>query len=249
MIKNSTPLDRLVIVDNFSTDETRDFLSTLPLNRKIYNKQNLGCGVAWNQGILQLQTEWTIIMNNDVIVSPNWIENLITSAEESNILIVSPAMIEGPLDYNFDEFELNTRHKMSGFNRIGMAHAVCMAVHRTVWSKIGYFIPKPNLLGYEDTLFFHEARKQNIKIGITSAAWIHHYGSVTQNEMKLEKGLQLNDNLGARKNYRLLNQNWIERKISKIIRIKNQKKQREYELNRFGMTVHGIREDNKFTWL
>ena len=37
MIKHSTPLDRLVVVDNFSNDETRDYLSTLPIGGKIFN--------------------------------------------------------------------------------------------------------------------------------------------------------------------------------------------------------------------
>ncbi len=81
MIAHGTPLDRLIVVDNGSKDETRDYLSTLPLGGRIFNSQNLGCGVAWNQGALHLQSEWTIVMNNDVLVSPNWIENLIGAAE------------------------------------------------------------------------------------------------------------------------------------------------------------------------
>ena len=48
MIKHGTPLDRLVVVDNGSKDETRDYLSTLPLGGRIFNNKNLGCGVAWN---------------------------------------------------------------------------------------------------------------------------------------------------------------------------------------------------------
>jgi GT2 family glycosyltransferase len=43
----------------------------------ILNKQNLSCGAAWNQGILSRQTEWTIVMNNDIIVAPNFVERLI----------------------------------------------------------------------------------------------------------------------------------------------------------------------------
>ncbi len=68
MVKNGTPLDRLVAVDNGSTDSTREYLASLPLGGRIFNKANLGCGVAWNQGALFHQAEWTIIMNNDVFV-------------------------------------------------------------------------------------------------------------------------------------------------------------------------------------
>ena len=50
MIAHGTPLDRLVVVDNQSTDGTRDYLSSLPLGARIFNQHNLGCGTAWNQG-------------------------------------------------------------------------------------------------------------------------------------------------------------------------------------------------------
>ena len=102
MVKHGTPLDRLVVVDNCSTDNTREYLSGLPLGGRIFNSENLGCGTAWNQGALALQSEWSIIMNNDVLVSPMWIENLIQAAESQNLKVISPALIEGPIDYDFD---------------------------------------------------------------------------------------------------------------------------------------------------
>ena len=95
MVVHGTPLDRLVVVDNQSTDSTRDYLMTLPLGGRIFNQRNLGCGAAWNQGALALQSEWSIIMNNDVLVSPHWVENLIQTAERLNLKVISPALIEG----------------------------------------------------------------------------------------------------------------------------------------------------------
>ena len=82
MLRHGTPLDRLIVVDNGSTDETRDYLKSLPLGERVFNKQNLGCGVAWNQGVLAHQAEWSIVMNNDVLVSPGWIEALIRTAQD-----------------------------------------------------------------------------------------------------------------------------------------------------------------------
>jgi GT2 family glycosyltransferase len=112
MVAHGTPLDRLVVVDNQSTDSTRDYLMTLPLGGRIFNQHNLGCGAAWNQGALALQSEWSIIMNNDVLVSPHWIENLIQTAERLNLKVISPALIEGPLDYDFDAFSAKASQTM-----------------------------------------------------------------------------------------------------------------------------------------
>jgi GT2 family glycosyltransferase len=249
MIAHGTPLDRLVVVDNQSTDGTRDYLASLPLGGRIMNQHNLGCGTAWNQGALALQSEWSIIMNNDVLVSPFWIENLIGTAERLNLKVISPALIEGVLDYDFDTFSLEANQTMKNVNRIGSKHAVCLAIHKSVWMDVGYFQPVPKLLGYEDTLFFHELNKAGIQTAITGASWLHHYGSITQTAMKLERGLKEKDGLGYRYNYKLLQQSWLTRKLAKRASKKQATLARKAEVEQYGMSVHGLRQDGQFVWL
>ena len=67
MIQNGEDLGRVIAVDNGSTDGTQEYLKSLPLGKVILNKQNLGVGVALNQGVLEFQTEWTIVMDNDLV--------------------------------------------------------------------------------------------------------------------------------------------------------------------------------------
>jgi len=248
MVKNGMDMSRLVIVDNGSTDGTRDYIKSLSIGGKILNQANLGCGVAWNQGALALQAEWSIIMNNDVIVSAGWIENLIHTAERNGLKIISPSLIEGPLDYDFDKFANNASESMQNSLRIGGRHAVCLAVHKSVWLDIGYFQPIPKLLGYEDTMFFNEADKAGIPTAITGAVWLHHYGSITQSAMKQERGLSEKQGLGYRYNYRLLQQSWLQRKLNKIKSRKQQKNWHDEELAKYGMTMHGVRTDGNFSW-
>ncbi|MEY3788257.1 MAG: hypothetical protein RLZ75_2464 [Pseudomonadota bacterium] len=248
MIKHGVDLGRLVVVDNGSTDETRAYLETLPLGGCILNKANLGCGVAWNQGALALQAEWTIIMNNDVLVSKGWIENMIAVAEDKGLKIISPALIEGPLDYDFDTFADEASVKLNSALRVGGRHAVCLAVHKSVWLEIGYFQPIPKLLGYEDSMFFHEVDKVGISIGMTGASWLHHYGSITQSAMKQERGLSEKQGLGYRYNYRLLQQSWLARKLTKAKKIRQKKSWCTAELAQFSQTLHGKRENNGFYW-
>ena len=248
MQKHGTPLNRLVAVDNGSSDDTRAYLETLPLGGRIFNKQNLGCGVAWNQGALLQQAEWSIIMNNDVLVSEGWIESLIHAAEKNGLKIVSPALIEGVLDYDFDVFANQSSRAMQDVLRIGNPHAVCLAVHESVWSEIGYFAPTPSLWGFEDTMFFHAAKKAGIAMAMTGASWLHHFGSITQTEMKRERGLTEKQGLSDRHAYRLLNQSWLARKLQKRKKVASLKAWREHELAAHGMTIHGIRDSGKFKW-
>ncbi|MEN9420881.1 MAG: hypothetical protein RLZZ107_355, partial [Bacteroidota bacterium] len=158
LVEAGTPLERVVAVDNASSDNTLSYLSDLGLGGVIANKSNLGCGTAWNQGILAQQAEWTVVMNNDIVVSSNWIDQLIDAAIEHKLDIASPAMVEGKLNYNFHELARDKGMSMKHVARHGWAHAVCMLIHERVWSEIGYFRATPKLLGYEDTLFFHEAK-------------------------------------------------------------------------------------------
>jgi N-acetylglucosaminyl-diphospho-decaprenol L-rhamnosyltransferase len=246
--KVGTPLDRLVVVDNGSSDETRDYLLTLPLGGRIYNRSNQACGVAWNQGILHLQAEWSIVMNNDLIVPPFWIENMIQTAINKNLSVISPALVEGELDYDFGTFSVDSGEKMKDTFRYQTQHAVCVCIHRSVFHEIGYFRANPKLLGFEDTIFFNDLSKSHFRSAINGHVWLHHFGSITQKDMKKKLGKSQNENLVTVNDKQLLQQSWLERKLKKF----NQKRQseawRKDELEKYGMTLHGERINHAFSW-
>ncbi len=77
---------------------------------------------------------------------------------------------------------------------------------------------------------------------------MHHFGSVTQSAMKKEMRIAANKGLGARNNKNLLNQTWLERKWLKARRNALLRKWRREELADFGMTMHGVRENDVFRW-
>lgn len=249
MVRHGVDLGRVVAVDNGSGDETREYLSSLPLGGRVFNKVNLGCGVAWNQGALALQAPWTIVMNNDVLVSAGWIEGLLGAARSNGLKIVSPALVEGADDYGVDRFLADAAAKMQGALRPEVPHAVCVAIHESVWMDIGYFASVPKLWGYEDTMFFHAARKAGISSGMTGASWLHHYGSITLSALKRERGLGEKQGLSDRRAYRLLHETWLARKLQKARRLRQLREWRAQELARYGMTLHGVREQGAFRWL
>lgn len=248
LLRTGFDLKRAVVIDNGSSDGTREYLDSLELGSVIYNRQNLGCGVAWNQGALVQQAEWTVVMNNDIVVSQGWLEKLIDAARDEGLGVVSPAMIEGDLDYDLETFAAESSRKMASVVRRGDRHAVCMAIHQSVWDRVGYFRATPSLWGFEDTLFFHELDKAGIATGIVGSSWIHHFGSVTLSALKRERGLRQNQGLSARDTYRLLGEPWWSRKLKKYRTRTQRQIWRDQELSQFAMTLHGERSEATFNW-
>lgn len=249
MISNEEDLSRVIAIDNGSTDDTRKYLKTTNIGKLICNKKNYGFGVPLNQGIMHAQTEWTILMNNDIEVSKDWIENLLLSAEENNLKVISPALIEEDLDYNLNKEAVKLSTKMDGYLRFGDVHAVCIAIHESVWDQVGMFRAKPPLFGFEDRIFFNDLDKNNIKYAITSKSWVHHYGSITQKSMKVGLGIDNRSTLIKVNKYDDLCQNVLLRKLKKIQKNRSRRKANKLEISKYGFSVMGRRQDGDFNWV
>lgn len=241
-------MTRVVVVDNLSTDGTIDFLRTYPEINVIFNSENMGCGVAWNQGALFFQTEWTVVMNNDIVVPSSFIAPLIKIAQLGKFMALSPAMVEGALDYDFQSEAKTWAMEMHPYSRDGYAHLVCLMVQKSVFLNQGYFFPSPKLAGFEDTLFFHELRKGCVRLGTTGGVWIHHFGSITQTIIKRELGLKLTDSLGSSRNKSLMHESILSRKLRKYRTEKMIKKSEDIEISEFSRSVHGQFLDGTFIW-
>lgn len=247
--RSNFDMSKLVVVDNNSADNTWEYLQTIPEIHTIRNTENMGCGVAWNQGILQLQTEWTVVMNNDILVSHDWIENLIDHAIKHNLKVASPAYIEGDVDYDLQQTTDALSTTMNGYVREGYANAICLLVHNSVWREVGYFRATPKLLGFEDTIFFFDLMKAGIAHGCIANSWIHHFGSVTVKHMNEQHRAQGNKgNMGRRDNHRFLDQSWFMRKWRKQQRKALIASQRSQEIATFGSTVHAVRKNGEMHW-
>ncbi|HET9042038.1 MAG TPA: glycosyltransferase family 2 protein, partial [Burkholderiales bacterium] len=88
-----------------------------------------------------------------------------------------------------------------------------------------------------------------IASGMTGASWLHHFGSITLSAMKRERGLSNKQGLSDRRSYRLLQESWLARKLQKARRVRQLSEWRAQEIARYGMTLHGVREQGAFRWL
>jgi N-acetylglucosaminyl-diphospho-decaprenol L-rhamnosyltransferase len=176
----STKLNlEVIVIDNASSDGTSDYLGKLNSIITITNNENNGCAASWNQGVRRSTGEWIIILNNDVRLPKDWIENLITFADQKCLDVVSPGMREGELNYNLSDYAANYMQKMAKALRYWTPSGVCFAVRKNVFEKIGLF-DDYKIGQYEDADFFRRCKKSDLLMGISGVSFIHHFGSTTQ---------------------------------------------------------------------
>jgi GT2 family glycosyltransferase len=72
----------VVVVDNASTDATREILKDYRGSiRVIYNHRNEGFAAAQNQAIRASRAEWVLCLNPDVLMEPGFIRGLVETGE------------------------------------------------------------------------------------------------------------------------------------------------------------------------
>jgi GT2 family glycosyltransferase len=228
----------IIVVDNASTDGTREFLAARPGLRVMANDTNRGCGYAWNQGVEATAARWTVILNNDVVVAPGFREGLVGFAEETGCQIVSPARCDGELDYDFLDFAGRFVSTMQLACRRGVATGVAFMVHRNVFEAVGMFDARIGRAGYEDEDFSRHARKGGFRLAVTGRAYLHHFGSVTQKSVKSDMGLAESARLSDRDYFRKKHWlNWFRRRSDRLRDKLRTALWRWSERRRFGITL------------
>jgi GT2 family glycosyltransferase len=75
--QKGVPLE-VVVVDNASTDSTREVLARFAGRiRVIYNDRNVGFAAAQNQAIAASAGEWVLALNPDVLLTPGFLARLV----------------------------------------------------------------------------------------------------------------------------------------------------------------------------
>ena len=193
---SKVPFD-VVVIDNASRDTTprylkekrrRDHLNILRM------KKNIGFGPAVNYGIQHSKGDFIVVLNNDTMVSPGWLENLLAPLEsDASIGIVSPVtnyIGEGPqVDERAKDLPPDASaivlHAKSIASRSGVIYEpnrlvfFCVLIKRELVDIIGYLDESYEKGNYEDDDYCLRARVAGYKLAIAENSFVYHHGSVT----------------------------------------------------------------------
>jgi N-acetylglucosaminyl-diphospho-decaprenol L-rhamnosyltransferase len=238
LLAHGIAAESLLVIDNGSTDETPQWLAAQPALRSARNPVNLGCGGAWTQGALLSDSDWVVLLNNDIVCAHDFVGAQIDAAERLGLQVVSPALVEMELDYDLATFTADFVRVMANTLRAGWFHGVCFTVRRQVFEQIGFPDTDRLLFGREDAEFRARCLRAGIAVGTVGAALIHHFGSITQAAMKREQGIsEFGDH---RYLYAKLGLGWWGRQQAKFARKAQQTRWARDEQRATGMTLHMV---------
>ncbi|MTI61417.1 MAG: glycosyltransferase [Firmicutes bacterium] len=93
-IKSKTREDyNIIVVDNGSSDGSKEYLKKQENILLIENKENLGYARACNQGIIAGSAEYIVLLNSDIEVTTDWLGKMIKAAAGDDVAVVGPKLI------------------------------------------------------------------------------------------------------------------------------------------------------------
>jgi GT2 family glycosyltransferase/2-polyprenyl-3-methyl-5-hydroxy-6-metoxy-1,4-benzoquinol methylase len=186
--------DELIIVDNGSRDDTPAYLGGLEREgvRVIRNAENRGVAAGWNQGLRAATGDCLMVLNNDVLVSEDWLDRMVRTAwsvPRAGLVGCRTNYVGGPQrltpDYDdLDDFPLFARRYAAladaSWFELPRVVAVALLWRREVYDRVGGFDERFHPANCEDDDYCVRALAAGYRNLVANDVYIHHIGSVTQ---------------------------------------------------------------------
>ncbi len=188
----------VIVVDNASTDGTRDFLKRLRGEVKVItNRTNLGFAKACNQGARVAHGRYLVFLNNDTVPEKFWLRAMVEAIEKApQVGIVGSKLLypDGTVQHAGVAFHGRTGsifHIYKGFDGDHPAvnygrdyHAVtgaCLLIPRGLFWNVGGFY-EGFIAGYEDVDLCLRVKKEGYGVVYAPKSRLIHFEEVTRRE-------------------------------------------------------------------
>lgn len=201
-------LFELIVVDNASTDGTKEYLEELSKQvdnlRFIRNRENLGFAKACNQGAKIAKGKYFVFLNNDTIPLEGWLEEMIrVIEEEENVGVVGSKLLfpDGTIQHAGVEvtdyplpispfhiyYRWPSESKEANIKREYPAvTGACMLTPKQLFDELGGF-DEGFINGYEDVDYCFRVKEKGYRIIYNPKSVLYHYESVTEGRFKAVK--------------------------------------------------------------
>jgi len=177
---------RLLLIDNGSAPPTRQLLDIAAQRdpgriQVIRNADNLGFIKAVNQGIRASTAPYVCLLNNDTVVTPGWLEEMVRIAEgEPAIGLVNPS--SNTLGYDPPQrttagirtYAATFAQHRGAIRELPIATGFCLLIKRSVIEAIGLFDERYGMGNFEDADFSRRATDAGYRCVQAMGAYVYH---------------------------------------------------------------------------
>ena len=188
------PNFQIILVDNNSSDDSVKFVkSSYPDVRIIQLEKNYGFAEANNIGAKKAEGEYILFLNNDTIVEPNFLNELVKTAEsDKNIAICQSFLVKpnGEIDSSGDFVDTvgrayNSRKKPIQVQKILSARGACMLIRKKTFCDLEGFDQK-FFVSFEDVDLGWRAWMWGYKVVLTPTSVVTHLGGQTIKKLDID---------------------------------------------------------------
>ncbi len=179
ILKNTKYPYRLILVDNASDDDTKEYLRKFEAQHKdrtllIRNEENLGYIKAINQGLRASDSEYVCMMNNDTLPAPGWLERMVDFAvTHPDVGLINP-QCQGHSGDTVDSHAATLERNKGEYMEMNQCQGFCMLVKRELIDKIGFLDEAFGVGGYDDTDYSIRAHKAGYRCVAIRDSYVFH---------------------------------------------------------------------------
>ncbi|MDX2165105.1 MAG: glycosyltransferase [Gammaproteobacteria bacterium] len=190
------PAIEIIIVDNASTDGTRDYLQALSTPYKIIlNNENKGFSAGNNIGILAARGDYLVLLNNDTTVTPGWLLTLLNHCTRNpEIGLLGPMTDNIGNEAKIDLTSIIPSQKEHTIKQEMLAHMgelmplktlafFCVMIPHKIIREVGLLDEQFGLGFFEDDDYCKRVRVSGYQIQCARDVFVHHHLSASFDKM------------------------------------------------------------------
>ena len=178
---------RLIVVDNGSTDpETLAYLRSLPEKSSmpvqvLHLPENRCIASALNEGLRQTSAPWICLLNNDLLVTPGWLTEMLRVAQtHPQIGLLNPmsnqfGVVPDPPEAVDNLAETLLKREQGRWLEEWNCVGFCMLLPRSVFEKVGLLDEEFRPFFFEDTDYAMKVRAAGWICAIAKGAYVYHH--------------------------------------------------------------------------
>lgn len=216
VLRHTAPPYRLILVDDGSQDETRDYVQEFAESQgltRLRNDEAKGYTLAASQGLRASSSEFVVLLNSDTIVPPQWMDRLLRCfRSDPKIGVVGPLSntaswqsvpqifddkgdwYDNPLPEGRSVADMAAQVAALStcqYPRVGFINGFCYMIRRQVIEQIGVFDEETFARGFgEEDDYSLRATQAGWQLAVADDAYVFHAQSrsyTTERRLKLAK--------------------------------------------------------------